>query len=249
MSATITDGKIRHLRLCPLFNGISAMDMEQLRHTTTVVQMKPQDRILTSPSETPALWLVKEGLVSLTYGDAEGKDATVLLLGPDDLFGALQGNEEYEYGETVVALKPTVLCRMNRHQLEILLHKYPEVAYQVAQFCWHRIARLQQRLADIMTRSVKERLAMMLLKMAADYGEETSSGRRSLGLLVTHDDLARLVGSSREMVSKIIGQFRNQGWIRTSRRSIEVMESAALGRIAGMGEPQALLPSFVEGSK
>lgn len=239
MSATITDGKIKQLQRCPLFNGISAADMEELRHSTTLVQMKPQDRILTSPAETPSIWLVTEGLVSLTYGDAEGKDATVLLLGSDELFGALQGVEEFEYGENVVALKPTLLCRLAQPQLESLLHKYPEVAYQITQFSWRRIARLQQRLADIMTRSVKERLAMLLLKMAYEYGHDTASGARSLGLLVTHDDLARLVGSSREMVSKIMGQFRSQGWITSARRTIEVMEAAALDRIAGTSQSHA----------
>jgi len=68
--------------------------------------------------------------MSLTYGDAEGKDATVLLLGPGDLFGAMEGAEDLDYSQNLRALKPTVLCRMTQAQMEGLLNKHPEIGYR-----------------------------------------------------------------------------------------------------------------------
>lgn len=225
---TAINEKIWHLQHCPLFSGVSEEELKDLEHITVMVKLQPQERILSAHQEQRAIWLIKEGLVSLIYGDAEGKDATVMLLSSGDLFGALEEGGALEYGENVVALKPTVLCRMTQQQMESLLHKHPEMAYRVTKFSWHRIARLQQRLADIMTKSVRERLAILLLNLSTEYGNEQDGGIRSLGLTITHDDLARLVGSSREMVSKVMGSFRELGWIRSSRKTIEILDAPSL---------------------
>ena len=121
---------------------------------------------------------------------------------------------------------------MTQQQMENLLSKYPELSYRVTKFSWRRIARLQQRLAEIMTKSVRVRLATLLTKLADEYGEDTDDGCRSVGLTVTHDDLARLVGSSREMVSKVMGGYRENGLIRSSRRQIELVNRDELRKIS-----------------
>jgi CRP/FNR family transcriptional regulator len=224
--------KLWHLHHCPLLAGMSQAEMQEVEQVTVMAKLKAQERLIISQEDAHSVWLIKEGLVSLSYSDAEGKDATVLLLGAGDLFGALESGDP-AYGESAVALKPTVLCRMFQHQLESLCARHPEISYRVTKFSWRRIARLQQRLAELMTRSVRERLAMLLVKVSAEYGQEIVGRGRSLGLSVTHDDLAHLVGSSREMVSKVMAQFRDLGWIRSSRKTIELVDLGALEEVAG----------------
>jgi CRP/FNR family transcriptional regulator len=231
-AATISDEKLWHLQHCPLFSGISKAEMEHLRDVTVMVKLQPEDRILSDPDDPNAIWFIKEGLMSLTYGDAEGKDATVLLLGPGDLFGAMEGAESLDYSQSLVALKSTVLCRMTQAQMESLLNRYPDIGYRITKFSWRRIARLQQRLAEIMTKPVRVRLATLLLNLAEEYGEDRDDGARSVGLTISHDDLARLVGSSREMVSKVMGTFRQQGWLRTARKQIDLLDVPTLQSIA-----------------
>ena len=72
--------------------------------------------------------------MSLTCGDVEGKDATVLLLGPGDLIGAMEGSEDLDYSQNIVALKSTVLCRMTQLRMESLLNRYPELGYRITKF-------------------------------------------------------------------------------------------------------------------
>lgn len=227
-----TDEKLWHLQHCPLFSGISRQEMDHLRDVTVMVKLEPEDRILTDPDDANAIWFIKEGLMSLTYGDADGKDATVLLLGPGDLFGGMEGTENIDYSQNLAALKPTVLCRMTQAQMEALLNKHPEIGYRITKFSWRRIARLQQRLAEIMTKSVRVRLATMLVNLSTDYGEDLPDGSRSVGLTITHDDLARLVGSSREMVSKVMATFRDAGFIESSRKQIQITDLVALQLLA-----------------
>jgi CRP/FNR family transcriptional regulator len=226
-----TAEKLWHLQHCPLLAGLTQAEMKDMEQATVMVKLQPQERLLISQEEMPAVWLVKEGLMSLTYSDAGGTDATVLLLEPGDLFGAPEAVES-PYGENATALKPTVLCRMAQSQLESLCARHPELGYRVTKFSWRRLARLQQRMADLMTRSVRERLAMLLVRLATEYGRESAGDGRTLGLDLTHDDLAHLVGSSREMVSKVMAQFREQGWVRSSRKAIELVDLAALKKAA-----------------
>jgi CRP-like cAMP-binding protein len=229
---TLTDEKLWHLQHCPLFSGISRQEMEHLRNVTIMVKLEPEDRILSDADDPNAIWFIKEGLMSLTYGDADGKDATVLLLGPGDLFGGMEGAENLDYSQNLAALKPTVLCRMTQIQMEGLLNKHPEIGYRITKFSWRRIARLQQRLGEIMTKSVRVRLASMLVNLSTDYGADLPEGGRSVGLTITHDDLARLVGSSREMVSKVMSSFRDEGFIRSSRKQINITDPPGLQQMA-----------------
>ncbi|MBT3346004.1 MAG: Crp/Fnr family transcriptional regulator [Gemmatimonadetes bacterium] len=236
-TSNLTDEKLWHLQHCPLFSGISKQEMEHLRDVTVMVKLEPEDRILADPDDPHAIWFVKEGLLSLTYGDADGKDATVLLLGPGDLFGAMEGAQSLDYSQSMIALKSTVLCRMTQAQMESLLNTHPDIGYRITKFSWRRIARLQQRLAEIMTKPVRVRLATLLMNLSDEYGEDLPEGGRSLGLMITHDDLARLVGSSREMVSKVMGTLRDEGLLRAGRKRIDLLDNDALravseGRVA-----------------
>jgi len=172
-----------HLHHCPLFAGVSKDEMKHLADITVMFKLEPQEQIIYDPKYANAIWMIKEGLLTLTYGDADGKDATVMLLSPGDLFGAIGDEMDLDYSQNVVALKPTVLCRMTQQQMEALMHKYPEMGYRLTKFSWRRIARLQQR----------------------------------------------LVGSSREMVSKVMGGFRDRGLIRSSRKQIDLLDLEVLG--------------------
>ena len=199
---------------------------------TVPVRLDAQDRLLPERDAPAAVWLVQDGLLGLTYGDAEGRDATVLMLGPGDFFDLLNDEDGPEYGQSAVALRPALLYRIDRTRLERLAGQYPHLARRLARSSWRRIARLQRRLAEIMTQPVRQRLAALLVDTAAAYGEDGHNGGRSLGLTLTHDDLARLVGSSREMVSKVMGQFRSNGWVRSARRTVELLDCAALAHVA-----------------
>lgn len=236
MTSSVAEEKLWHLQHCPLLAGLSQREMRELHDITVMVKLQAQDRLLATDREPGAIWLVKDGLVSLAYGDASGKGATVVLLGPGDLFGALEPAGDQALSESAVALKPAILCRMTRPQMEGLLNRYPDIAYRITKLSWRRIAHLQQRLAEIMTHTVSQRLATLLLQVAAEYGEDRSGGR-SLGLTVTHDDLARLVGSSREMVTKVMGHFRDSGWVLSSRKSVELVDLQALQAVAAADQP------------
>ena len=237
-ATSVTDEKVWHLHHCPLFSGISRSEMRHLSDITVMFKLAPQDRMITDPDNPQAVWLIKKGLVSLTYGDIEGRDATVLLLGPGDLFGSMMDTGDLDYSQNIVALRPTVLCRMTRQQMDTLLHKYPDLGFRLTKFSWRRIARLQQRLAEIMTKSVKVRLATLLLNLAEEYGEDLADGTRSVGLTITHDDLARLVGSSREMVSKVMGGFRERDLVRSSRKQVSLLDREALRRTIEVQEAE-----------
>ena len=231
-----SEEKLWHLQHCPLFSGISQQEMEHLRDVTVMVKLEPEDRILSDPEDRNAIWFIKEGLMSLTYGDEEGRGATVLLLGPGDLFGAMEGAQSLDYSESIVALRPTVLCRMTQQQMETLLNRYPDIGYRITKFSLRRIARLQQRLAEIMTKPVRVRLAALLLNLADEYGQDQPDGSRSVGLTITHDDLARLVGSSREMLSKVMGSFREGSLVRSARKQIDLVDLPTLRRIGSFHE-------------
>lgn len=225
------DEQVWHLQDCPLLSGIGGPELAHLRDVTVVVKLLPQDRLLPDPDDPMAVWLVRQGLLSLTYGDAAGGQIAVPL-GPGDLFGAIAGAQGFDYGRCVAAWKPTVLWRLTQPQVEALLRRYPDIGYQVAKVTLRRVVRLRRRLTEIMGQPVRVRVAALLLTVAAQYGLDLPDGARSLGLAVAHDDLARLVGSSRQVVSRVMEAFRDAGWVRAARKRTELVDLAALQHIA-----------------
>lgn len=219
----------RILRDCPVFSRASDDAMAFLETIVETEILEPGDRIVCGREENrQSVWFISEGLVNLTYWDADGKEATLLLLDADDVWVSLEGLEQLSRQIELVALKHTALIRTSEEQIGRLLMRHPELGARLFDFASRRISRLQGRLAELMTKSVRERVASALLQLGTELGEGKREGVGPLSLPVTHDDLARLVGASREMVTKVMGQFREAGWVQSRRKSIHLLNQRAL---------------------
>ena len=172
--------------------------------------------------------------MSLTYGDIEGKDATVLLLGPGDLIGAMEGSEDLDYSQNIVALKSTVLCRMTRLRMESLLNRYPELGYRITKF-----SGAPAPVCSSAGRDHDQASESAPGHPAHQSGRRVRPGHRRRVPQCRPDRHPRRprpsVGSSREMASKVMGGYREKGLIRSSRRQIEVVDRDELRKITASG--------------
>ena len=172
--------------------------------------------------------------MSLTCGDVEGKDATVLPLGPGDLIGAMEGSEDLDYSQNIAALKSTVLCRMTQQRMESLLNRYPELGYRITKFSGAPapVCSSAGRDHDQASESAPGHLAHQ-------SGRRVRPGHRRRVPQCRPDRHPRRprpsVGSSREMASKVMGGYREKGLIRSSRRQIEVVDRDELRKITASG--------------
>jgi CRP-like cAMP-binding protein len=192
----------------------------------------PKNKLIPAPPEgEPSLYVVKRGHVQLTYTDEMGNEAVVILLGPGDVFGSMDPSD-LSFGEHCRTVSEACVCRISRQRFEVMLQKYPGLAFSLTKFSLLRINRLQVRLAEMMMRQADERLALALLDLDKQVGRTEGDGRRKLSLALTHADLAKLIGTSREMVTMILGKFRKLGLVETNRGWIYLTDLDGLRRVA-----------------
>jgi CRP/FNR family transcriptional regulator, cyclic AMP receptor protein len=192
------------------------------------------------PNDT--VHLIERGRVRLYRPVQEGNDAeatrdgsrevSLCVLGGGDVFGseALLGEQGF-HDSFAEALEDTLVLSIAAPTLLAYMRNHPQLTVWLN----HQLSRqrhsLDRRRRDLVFLEVSQRLAQALLQLARDDGEPNDSGMRIRGKM-SHQDLAHLVGSTRETVTKILGEFRNAGLLELGYRRIVVTDVAGLEHVA-----------------
>jgi cAMP-binding proteins - catabolite gene activator and regulatory subunit of cAMP-dependent protein kinases len=167
--------------------------------------------------EVEGLYLVREGFIWL--GDARVEPATLGVVGPGGLFGeeALVGERARTLGAT--ALTYAELLFAPKEELAALLEAFPEAQGFFLRALYARLKAAEARLWEARHLSVAQRLARLLLAL----------GPGEVGL--SHQDLARMVGATRETVTKLLGEWALKGVVDLGYRRLQVLDPKALARL------------------
>ena len=143
-------------------------------------------------------------------------------MGELSLFG---GGTQNSYAE---ALEPTELCRILGRDLKELLKQFPEIAIKILEEFSQRLERAEAFMEQIGQQSVDQRLADNLLKMAQNV-EENRDGESTIILPMSKGDLASMIGTSQETLSRKLSEFRDRGWLELNgQREIRILDKKAL---------------------
>ena len=193
----------------------------------------PAGYIFFTPDErTQRLLFVKSGRVRLYKLSPEGRSLTLFVLGPQAVFGeaALLGDRPHDcFAE---ALSPCRVGSLPSDEVRELMVTTPSVALRMMDIIARRLRALERKLADIAFKSVPQRLAAILLGLA-DCDTEQASDAPPAVIRYTHQQLAEMLGSYRETVTKAIGEFREANLIRVANESIILLDVARLRTLAG----------------
>ncbi len=180
--------------------------------------------VLISPNQhSEVLFILKKGRVRLYRLAADGRSLTTAIIEAGQIFGemvTLGQQMDDTYGE---AIDRCVVCIMSRSDVYQLLLSDPRISARIAETLGARVAELERRLGDTVLMSVPSRIASALAAMA-------SSGRGDVRL--THEQLADLIGTTRETTTKVLGDLRERGLINLRRGRISVTDADGLRRLA-----------------
>ncbi len=169
------------------------------------------------------LYFVKQGHVRIGYVDDEGNEFIKDILQPGDVFGQLTLERTHLNGEFAQAHKDeTILCAFNIEDFQrLLLHK-PTLAVVFAKKVGSRLQRVESRLLNLLQRDVRTRLLYFLWTILPP--SETASGAVTMPNYLTHEDIARLTGTSRQTVTTLLNQLDAEGFLHVDRKQIVVRD-------------------------
>ena len=177
------------------------------------------------------LFLIIEGKVKLGHASADGRESLMAVLGPGEMFGELSLFDPGPRAASATALTEARVVRLDNAQLMPWLAGRPEVAASLLQALARRLRRTNEAMADLVFSDVPGRVAKALMELGEKFGTMVSGG-----LLVTHDmtqeEIAQLVGASRETVNKALADFAQRGWISLESRQVLILDVVRLSNRA-----------------
>ncbi|GAA3214242.1 Crp/Fnr family transcriptional regulator [Dactylosporangium siamense] len=184
--------------------------------------------------------LLLTGHVKVSLHTADGDTVMLAICGPGALIGDLSAIDRRPRSGTVEALGDVTAALMPMAALDGYLDAHRRVGLVLTQEVTRRLRDADRTRVELSVHSAADRLAARIVELADRFGRP-HGGSVHIGPMLSQDDLAHWVGASREAIAKTFTVWRRQGWIRTGRRSVTVLDLEALRRRAGSSDsmPQA----------
>jgi len=218
------------LNAVELFSDLSADEMAELDRTAPSQRFLRGELVFSQSQPSSSLFILKTGRIRVFRVTEDGKAMTIGILEPGAVFGEMVLVGQRMHDNYAEAIEDSLICRLEVHDVERLLLSEPRIAVRIARLLGEQVARLEERLTDLAHRPLSARIARTLLTLAENASGRSLSGSR--GVRVTHEQLAGLVGATRESTSKIMAELATQRIIRQARGRIVVTNPAALVALA-----------------
>jgi CRP-like cAMP-binding protein len=219
------------LRQAPLFSGLDDEAAAALSASMTENRLRRGEVLFHEGDEGDRLYVVTDGKIKLGRTSADGRENLLAILGPGQMFGELSLFDPGPRSATVTAVTDCTMRSIGHDELVRWLTGRPEVARGLLAQLAARLRRANDVVADLVFSDVPGRVAKALLDLSQRFGRTADDGVHVHHDL-TQEELAQLVGASRETVNKALADFASRGWIRLEARSVVIMDLDRLKRRA-----------------
>ncbi|HEX8970514.1 Crp/Fnr family transcriptional regulator [Oryzihumus sp.] len=219
------------VKKAPLFAALDDEAASALQQSMTSSRLERGDILFHEGDQGDRLYVIREGKIKLGRTSSDGRENLLAILGPGEMFGELSLFDPGPRTATATAVAETQLIGLGHDNLQTFLSNRPEVAATLLAALARRLRRTNETLADLVFTDVPGRVAKALLDLSSRFGRPAEEG-----ILVAHDltqeELAQLVGASRETVNKALADFATRGWIKLEARAVVLIDVERLKRRA-----------------
>jgi CRP/FNR family cyclic AMP-dependent transcriptional regulator len=223
MPAPATTVSTAVLKSVPLF--LSFPD-DQLRMLVTVVTRRSAPRaslIMAAGDPTDSLYIVISGRLKVMMGDAEGKEVILSIIGPGEFFGEMGLIDDSPRSASVVAIEPCELLSLSRRDFKKCMAENFEMTMAVMKGLVRRLREADRKIGSLALLDVYGRVARLLLDMSEDV-----NGQKMVTKRLPKQDIAKMIGASREMVSRVMKDLQLGGYIEVRGSTIVLRDTIML---------------------
>lgn len=219
------------VRSAPLFAELNDQSYLAVRERMQESTYRRGEEIFREGTPGDRLYVVGAGKVKLGHTAPDGREHLLAILGPGEILGEVSLYDPGPRTATATALAKTVVVELQHTDLLRVLDARPEISQHLLRSLAIRLRRTNDKVSDLIFSDVPGRVARALLELGARFGQQTDRGLR-----VTHDltqeELAQLVGATRETVNKALAEFSSRGWLQLDGRSVILLDIPKLRRRA-----------------
>lgn len=224
--------RIWFLKNCDMLQQMSPDQLDSLEKHCQRRKFAAASPIYLPSENADSIYLVGSGLVKICHLTADGKVSTLAYVKPGEVFGELALFDMHERGEYVESVEVSVLIRIPKQRIQELMNRDLGVALAVTKLVGLRRQRIERRLRTLLFTSNQHRLNHLLLDLAEQFGEAIDGGIR-LGLKLSHQEIANLIGTTRETVTILMGKLKSDGLISGHRQTVILNDVSRLAESVG----------------
>lgn len=219
------------VRSTAFFNDLDDETYAAVRAAMTPRTVRRGEVLAREGEEGDRFWVIVSGKVKLGHTAVDGRESLIAVLGPGEIVGELSVYDPGPRTATATVLAPSTMLELDRARFLEVLSEHPNLARQLLRSLAQRLRRTNVALADLVFSDVPGRVAKALLDLAARFGRPVAQGIRVPHDL-TQEELAQLVGASRETVNKSLAEFSSRGWIQLDGRAVILLDLQRLEKRA-----------------
>jgi CRP-like cAMP-binding protein len=194
---------------------------------SVMTELKRRTAVYLPGDPSDKIYLIKRGVVKISTLTDEGKEIVLAFLHPGDVFGELAVVDPSPRDHYAEIHEDALICIFTRKDFLELMKLYPDMAFRVTKILGLRVRKLSNRVENLLFKSAHARLAQTLLELAKEYGIRDADGIL-LTLKLSQQELGSLIGLSRESVNLCLSDFKRQGLVESSGRSLRLREPEKL---------------------
>jgi len=207
----------------PLFSALAPEAVEALTASMSESRVERGVTIFREGEPGDRLFVIRSGKIKLGQTSSDGRETLLAVLGPGEMFGELSLFDPGPRTATATVVADAHVYELGHDQIVAWLEQFPGAARHMLHALARRLRRTNEALGDLVFSDVPGRVAKALLDLSRRFGVEIPEGVR-VNHDLTQEELAQLVGASRETVNKALADFVSRGWIRLEGRSVVLLD-------------------------
>lgn len=219
---------VEALGRCRLFSGLGQSSLQALARHLRTRRFKRGEVVFHQGDPGDALFIVASGVVKVVVPSEDGEEAILATLRRGDFLGELALIDGAPRSASAIALEATEILTLPREQFRSLVASEPAIRDALLVALAGEIRRLTTYVAELHFLDLTGRLAARLLRLAEEHGERAPDGSMRLPSPLTQGDLAAMIGSTRQSVNKLLGDFIEAGLLRMDGDALVVRDMTAL---------------------
>lgn len=217
-----------------LFQALPAHALEEVCCRMRVQRVAKGDVIFAQGGPAARAWAISTGCARIVQTGSNGRQAILRFVGPGEMFGTVPLFTDHRLPADAIAAQASSVLSWSEADLLRLIDRHPRIAVNLIAVLGTRLGHLQERVRELTTLRAEQRLALAVLRLAAQAGRETAGGH-TIGLPLRRRDVAEFSGTTLYTASRALAAWQKAGLLATCRGQLTICDASGLRRIAGDG--------------
>jgi CRP/FNR family transcriptional regulator/CRP/FNR family cyclic AMP-dependent transcriptional regulator len=224
------ESEATYLKQVSIFKGLDDKEVHDLITIAKKRTFRSGEAIFHRDDPGQVLYIIKEGKVKICLISPDGQEISLVVFGKGEYFGEFALLDGLPRSADAIALEKVECYTLLRSDFHSVIMKNPKIAIQVMEGLCERLRKTDQQVEDLIVLDVYGRVAKKLLELAETHGLKREDGSILINMRLTQQDLAAMVGASRESVNKVLGHYTDKQYITTDKHKITIRRVADLKR-------------------